>query len=111
VTDTEPKQAYRWLTNLYMPFDRIDREYLAKLGDYKIGAPQVAATRENPLSPDELRDFNIVGIYTTEEAIRRPNPDKITQTAARNALGVEHQPLEGHLAKYLDGDCHYTGRQ
>lgn len=111
MSDTAPKQAYRWLTNLYMPFDRVDSDYLAKLEDYKIGAPQVAAARENPLSLDELRDFNIVGIYTTEEAIRRPNPDKITQTAARNALGVDHTPLEGHLAKYLDANCHYIGRQ
>lgn len=108
---TEPIKSYRWVTNLYMPFDRLDSAYLAKLEDYKIGAPQVAANRENPLSPDELRDFNIVGIYTTEEAIRRPNPDKITQQAARNALGVDHTPLEGHLAKYLDKDFHYTGRQ
>lgn len=114
--DSTPKQAFRWLSNMYCPLDRTDKAYLDKLGDYKIGVPQQAydidgTLRPTSLSLDELRDFNIVGIYTTEAAIRKPNPDKITQDHARAALGADFAPLEGHLAKYLDGDCHFIGRQ
>lgn len=90
---SEEAQTFRWVTNLYMPFDRTDRNYLAGLKGYKVGAPQVAA-RETALSLDEMRDFNIVGIY-----------------ALGGDRGVEHTPLEGHLAKYLDDACHFTGRQ
>jgi hypothetical protein len=109
--DTTPRQPYQWVTNLYMPFDLTDFAWLEKLGDYKIGAPAVAKDRETALTPQELADFNIVGIYTTEEAYRRANPDKITQAMARRVLGAEHTPLLGHLAKYLDGNCRYVGSQ
>jgi hypothetical protein len=109
--ETAPKQPYQWVTNLYLPFDRVDAAWLEKLADYKIGAPAVAKDRETALTKEELADFNIVGIYTTEEAYRRENPDKITQAMARRVLGAEHSPLQGHLAKYLDGNCRYVGRQ
>lgn len=107
---------YRWLTNLYCPFDNTDKAYLAKLEDYKIGAPRRALGEDGQptagsLTLQELQDFNIVGIYTTETALRKPNPDKITQTMARKALTVVHEPLQGPLASYLDEACHFTGNQ
>lgn len=107
---------YRWLTNLYCPFDNTDKAYLTKLEDYKIGAPQRAMDDEGQPTPtaltlQQLQDFNIVGIYTTETALRRHNPDKITQQMARKSLTVVYSPLEGPLSSYLDEACHFTGPQ
>jgi hypothetical protein len=107
---------FRWHTNLRCPFSRMDKAFLDHLQDYKIGAPQRALGEdgqpiESGLTLQELHDFNVVGVYTTEEAIRRPNPDKISQQAARKVLTVDYQPLEGHLSKYVDERGFWTGRQ
>lgn len=105
-------QPFKWLSNLYMPFDNLDKAYLEKLETYKIGKPQPARNAENPLTIEELTDFNIVGIYTTETAYRsRQPPGKITQDMARKKLTIDFEPLTSHLAKYLDEDCHFVGRQ
>jgi hypothetical protein len=101
---------YRWLTNLRAPFTRTDQDYLDRLKDYRIGAPQVAADRPDAYSLDHLNDFNIVGIYTTAFALSRIGPEAFTVAKAREQLGAEHAPLESHLAKYLDADLHLRPR-
>jgi hypothetical protein len=109
--ETAPKQPYKWLSNLYCPFDTVDAAYLEKLGDYKIGVPRVAKGRDTALTLQELTDFNIVGIYTTAKAFRQRDPDKITADMARKALKEPWEPLTSHLASYLDEDAHFVGRQ
>ncbi|HEX2656199.1 MAG TPA: hypothetical protein VHN11_21460 [Xanthobacteraceae bacterium] len=106
------KQPFRWLSNLYCPFDNADKAFLQKLGTYKIGKPQIARNSATPLTIDELTDFNIVGIYTTETAYRESAPaGKITQDMARKMLTIDFESLTSHLAKYLDDDYHFIGRQ
>jgi hypothetical protein len=101
---------YKWLSNLRAPFDRTDKAYLERLADYKVGAPQRAVDRDDAYSDDELRDFNIVGIYTTAWALRNTGDEAFTVAAAKKALGADYSPLEGPLAKYLDADLHFRPR-
>lgn len=111
MTDEElPKQPYKWLTNLRFPFSTTDQAYLDKLADYQIGAPQVAKNRDTAYTAEQLRDFNIIGVYVTERTFRAADPKKITQDMAKKALGVKHQPLDSHLTKYLDADFHLQSR-
>jgi len=71
---------YRHCTNLYTPFDKIDQAFLDKLKDYRVGPPIPAEPDPMGKTPvrslDELKALNIVGIYTTIEALMTPEAQK-----------------------------------
>lgn len=101
---------YRWLTNLRFPFSPSDSAYLAKLSEYKVGAPIQPKDRETAYTLQQLNDFNVVGIYTTAHALAATGGEAFTVAKAREQLGDEHTLLESHLSDYLDDDFHLVAR-
>jgi hypothetical protein len=53
---------YRHITNLRVPFDRSDLQFLASIEDYRIGAP-VSAGHKTAYSDEQLREAGIIGLY------------------------------------------------
>lgn len=68
--------TYRHVTNLRVPLEFVDMEMLMLLGDYRFGEPVPAKAPDDmsfkPQTLTELKAAGIVGLYTTEEALRVP---------------------------------------
>lgn len=62
---------YRHATNLRRPFAKIDEDFLAALGDYRTG-PAIPAKHRGAYTAEQLEKQGVVGIYTTAEALARP---------------------------------------
>lgn len=73
---------YRHITNLQKPYDAIDTKFLDVLGDYREGPP-VRPTVPDPINfppktVEELIADNIVGIYSTVEALNTKRVKDLT---------------------------------
>lgn len=80
---------YRHCTNIRTPYSPVDENFLFALSDYKIGPP-TPSKRKTALSFDDLVNSGIVGVYTTEQQINRPEIKKLTGWS----VGVLGVPLE-----------------
>lgn len=73
---------YRWWTNLQQPFAPGDQTFLDKLGDYRISEPVQAPDDPGGIirsrTVAELKALDIVGIYTTIEALLSPGVRQLT---------------------------------
>lgn len=87
---------YRHLTNLQQPYSDTDQRFLDALEDYKVGQP-VEAKRppgEQVTPYKQLRENHIIGIYTTEAALKKPAVKKIIGWYGAAALKDLYKPLE-----------------
>jgi hypothetical protein len=68
--------TYRHCTNLRTPVDPVDQSFLDALSDFKLGDPIPVKPNElssgTPLTLEELREKGIVGLYTTDAALEKP---------------------------------------
>jgi hypothetical protein len=101
---------YAWLTNLQYPLTPGDTDFLDRLADYRIGAPQRATDRKDAYTVQELQDANIAGVYTTPYALSAIGSEALSVAVAKRQLGADYAALEGPLAKYLDADLHFLPR-
>lgn len=69
--------TYRHITNLRTPFDGLDTNLLSVIGDYRIGYP-VPGNKPTSYDTAQLMARRIVGLYVTDEAIRKPDVVKLT---------------------------------
>lgn len=86
---------YRHITNLYRVdggFAPVDQGFLEALGDYRVGLPVRTSDRVWPV--DVLRGRDVVGIYTTREALDQKRVLERTGWPKGMRLGVEFVALE-----------------
>lgn len=74
--------VYRHVTNLQKPYDDLDTQFLAVLGDYREGPPvpptEAALFGTTIKTVDELTADNVTGIYSTLEAVSSPALKRLT---------------------------------
>lgn len=88
--------AYKHITNLFRVdggFAPVDQGFLDVLDDYKVGMPVRTSERVWPV--DVLREHDVVGIYTTREALDQDKVMVRTGWPKGTALGADFVALEG----------------
>lgn len=85
---------YLHVSNLMSPIDKVDQAFLNILEDYRIGPPLPTPTKN---AAQMIKD-GVFGVYTTVEAISKPQVVKLSGFTVRALsqvrLGDLPQPLE-----------------
>jgi hypothetical protein len=87
---------YRHVTNLRIPLDAVDMEFLSVLPDYRIGepiAPPPRKEQDEPYTEADLMIGGAVGIYTTKAALQHELARKKTGGWSEKTLGKPWRPF------------------
>lgn len=71
---------YFHVSNLQSPVDKVDQAFLNILEDYRIGPPNATPAK----SVADMTHEGIFGVYTTPEAISRPQVVKLSGFTVRS---------------------------
>lgn len=96
VIERRSMTLYRHVTNLRIPFDPVDMEFLSVLPDYRIGepiAPPPRKEQDEPYTEADLMLGGAVGVYTTKAALQHPLAKKKTGGWSEKTLGRPWRPF------------------